>query len=249
MSHRTHRALILSIGLLLTACGDEADPSTDASVSPRTDASSSTPDAGASDVGEDAGTSPVLPPGTATSTGSFGGTRFAPRSAVYFFDSDPRRGDLLIVAMADVPDVCGLLDTDQLTIEIFEPFIGVPGASLLTWNVVGRDASGAGGTIEPGTIPFAILPFEGASPRPPPAGGDYGYPLLTRTTPECVSAGYQYDVRSTQAELVIESFSSTTAVVRGRYTITEAGASGSTTLTGAFAAVPCAAGRKGRVCR
>jgi hypothetical protein len=168
---------------------------------------------------------------------------------VYFFDSNPQRGDLLIVAMADVPDVCGLLATDQLTIEIFEPFIGVAGASLLTWNVIGRDASGAGSTIEPGTIPFAILPFGGSSPRPPPPGGDYGYPLLSRTTPECVGAGYQYDVRNTQAELVIDSFTSSTAVVRGRYTITEPGAGGPATLSGAFAAVPCAVGRKGRVCR
>jgi hypothetical protein len=45
---------------------------------------------------------------------------------------------------------------------------------------------------------------------------------------------YQYDVRNTQAELVIESFTSTTAVVSGRYTITEPGAGGPTTLSGAF---------------
>lgn len=238
----SHRALILSLGLVVAACdGGDSDP-VDAAVPSRADASTGTPmDAGIH--------TPTLPPGTATSTGTFGGTRFTPQSAVYFFDSNPNRGDLLIVAMADVPDVCGLLATDQLTIEIFEPFIGVAGASLLTWTVIGRDASGAGGTIEPGTIPFAILPFDGSSPRPPPPGGDYGYPLLSRTTPECDGAVYHYDVRNTQAELVIESFTSTTAVVSGRYTITEPGAGGPTTLSGAFTAVPCAVGRKGRVCQ
>ena len=240
----SHRALILPFGLIFAACdGGASEPEpADAAVPSRADASASTT--------MDAGTvTPMLAPGTATSTGTFGGTSFAPRSAVYFFDSDPRRGDLLIVAMADVPDVCALVDTDQLTIEIFEPFIGVAGASMLTWTVIGRDEAGAGGAIEPGTIPFAILPFGGASPRPPLPGGDYGYPLLTRTTPECDGAGYQYDVRSTQAELVIESFTSSTAVVRGRYTITEPGAGGPATLSGAFAATPCALGRKGRVCR
>lgn len=236
----SHRALIFTLGLLVAACDDSAPVPTDAGVPTRADASASA----------DAGTfTPTLPPGTATSTGTFGGTSFTPQSAVYFFDSNPSRGDLLIVAMADVPDLCGLLATDQLTVEIFESFIGVAGASMLTWTVIGRDEAGAAGAIEPGTIPFAILPFGGSSPRPPPAGGDYGYPLLTRTTPECVGAGYQYDVRNTQAQLVIESFTSSTAVVHGRYSITEPSAGGRATLSGAFAAVPCAVGRKGRVCQ
>lgn len=219
--------LLIGICLSLVACERGVDELGDAAV---LDARPTEADAG------------QLPPvGSATVSGTFGGGSFSARSAVYFFDHNAQRGDLLIVALADVPDLCALTNTGRLTIEIFEPWAGVPGASLLTWNVFGRDEAGAPGAIEPGTIPLGIR----SSPRPPAAGGDYGYPLLSRTSSQCSRATYEYDLRNTQAELVIERFTRPDAVISGHFTIKEA----NETLEGSFTAVPCTLGAAENMCR
>lgn len=219
--------LLLGLCLSLLACDRGGEELGDASV---VDARPTEADAGQ-----------VPPVGSATVSGTFGGGSFRARSAVYFFDHDVQRGDLLIVALADVPDLCAQTRTGQLTIEIFQPWVGVAGASLLTWNAFGRDEAGAAGTIEPGTIPLGIQ----ASSRPPASGGDYGYPLISRTSSQCVRATYEYDLETIQAELVLERFPRQDGLIRGRFTIKEA----NEVLEGTFSAVPCSLGTEEDMCR
>lgn len=169
-------------------------------------------------------TPPVEAPAPNAVTGSLDGFAIDVKSAAFVAAEAQVPGDLLVLLMSSEADVCGQLQRREVSAQIFEPDLNVTDGRLLVWWMLGLDDDGEWSPVVPGEIPYGVPAFEGPSPVPPPAGPQYGFPMMVRTDDACEKTTVAPAFETSAAMLTLDAFDATPGgIATGSFVATKGG--------------------------
>jgi hypothetical protein len=108
--------------------------------------------------------------------------------------------EIIVVMLTDFADVCAAVARGAINIEFLELYQNVPDSAVMSWTIIGRNADGTPGSVDPGPIAVGFPCFEGECLPPPlaaPPGGDFAFPLMSRADGRCRPADTNLDTTST----------------------------------------------------